>query len=93
MKQVWKFILDPKDSTVEMPEGAKPLHVAGQGENICLWAEVDPANKKVKRVFELFGTGHVIGNAFARGYVGTAHIYGDSLVFHVYERFSKVSIA
>lgn len=89
MKQVWKFLL-AFNTTVEMPEGAKLLCVAGQAEAVCLWAEVDPTADKVIRHFDVFGTGHNIPAA-VREYIGTAHICGGSLVFHVYERFSKVA--
>lgn len=69
MKSIWKEKLKPISPDmpsvfeVEMPKGAKVV-LAGtdpQG-NECVWFEFDRKNMdhKVKRVLEIFGTGHLI---------------------------------
>lgn len=85
-KTVWKFTVHPWDTRVEMPKGARLLHVHEQGGDVCLWAEVDPAAPKVDRVVLVFGTGHPIRHEQIE-YVGTAHLVeaGQSLVLHVYD--------
>lgn len=43
MKAIYKYILQPDDvCKIEMPKGAKVIHVHEQRGEICLWAEVDP---------------------------------------------------
>ena len=83
MKTAWKFILQPK-TTVEIPDGAKILHIAQQREYLCMWALVDPEQPKVKRTFIVYGTGHDMPDDPGE-FVGTALMDGGSLVFHVFE--------
>lgn len=88
MTQIWKFAVNPHATTL-IPKGAKILCAAGQGENIYVWAEVDPQAEPESRTFEAFGTGHDIPEGINRQYIGTAFLYADSLVFHVYERLGE----
>lgn len=88
MKTIWKFTLQPQ-CELEMPKGAQILSVREQGEDICLWALVDPAAEKVTRKFCGFGTGHDVPDGDMR-FVGTAHLYGGSMVFHVFEVLGQV---
>lgn len=97
-KSIWKFKLEPSELdfdnkiTITMPYGANILTAAGQGDDICLWAEVDNrmSAPTTGRTFEVFGTGHTIpyDMGIERKYLGTAMIYGGKLVFHVYERIN-----
>lgn len=61
MRAVWKFPLDlAKTQIVYMPLDAQMLHVAVQGDNICLWAGVDPSlhEEAVEpRMIQIVGTG------------------------------------
>ena len=42
-KSIWKFDLRVTDEqVVEMPAGAEHLTVQFQGEQLCMWAIVDP---------------------------------------------------
>ena len=69
MKTVWKEPLKPISADraslfeVELPKGAKIILVGPdpEGEE-CIWFEFERKNgdHKVKRVLELFGTGHLI---------------------------------
>lgn len=84
MKQVWKYKINPADGRIEMPVGAKVLSVAFQGQDLCLWALVDPGvTIKKERYFAVFGTGHDIYDDAGFQFLGTAFV--DNLVFHVFE--------
>lgn len=89
MKQVWKYQLAPV-VTFDMPVGAQILKVHEEGEEICLWALVDPDADTEPRTFLGFGTGHNIpesheGPGLSLQYVGSAFPAGGALVFHVFE--------
>lgn len=83
-KTIWKFPL-AGDGTVMMPIGAKILTVHGQGNDICVWAEVDPRMDKVERLLSVYGTGNPLPDN-PGNYLGTAMLMGGALVFHVYEK-------
>ena len=85
MRCVWKYELDLVDDWQlrPMPGGATVVNVDMQNGRLCLWAEVDPSLTLVDRWFVVEGTGHRFEH---RGrHLGTAHAYGDKLVWHVYE--------
>lgn len=43
MKKIFKYKLQQEGrQEIIMPVGAKPLHVAVQHDDVCLWALVDP---------------------------------------------------
>lgn len=83
MSSICKYVLKP-EIELEMPIGAQVLSIREQGEEICLWALVNPDAPKEKRRFVSFGTGHDVP-AVALQFHGTAHLRGGSLVFHVFE--------
>ena len=87
MKAIWKYTLQPDNTTMEMPKGAKVLHVDEQHGSICIWAEVDSEQPTEERKFEIFGTGHEMPSikGLFRKYVGTAKMQGGTFIFHVYE--------
>ena len=69
MKSIWKEELKPISPDrpsvfeVEMPKGAKVVLVGPDPEgNECVWFEFERKNgdHKVRRVLEIFGTGHLI---------------------------------
>ena len=84
---VYKYLL--KDGItvqdIEMPRGAEILHAGNQFEHICLWAVVDPSEKNEKRRIGVIATGQHFDDAGAE-YLGTVHLQGDSLIFHVFEQ-------
>ena len=89
IKTIWKYELNPRDLTIKMPINSTILTAREQGDKICLWVEVYPEQKQSEsRTFEIYGTGHDIycDMGIERKYIGTAILYGGSLVFHVYER-------
>lgn len=84
MKTIWKFVLQPV-CELEIPKGAELLSLHEQGEDICLWALVDPAAEKEVRKFCGFGTGHDVPDTPLK-FIGTAHLRGGALVFNVFEQ-------
>ncbi len=82
--KVFKYVINPYDSEVDMPKYAKVLSVAFQGEDFCLWAEVDETNDTETRDFEIVGTGWDIPTEGYNVFIGTAH-KDDGLVFHAFE--------
>lgn len=88
MTTIWKYNLRP-GCTVDMPKGAKLLHVAEQNDDVCLWAQVDPLAPLEARRFAILGTGHDMPDYFKMEYIGTALMRNLNLVFHVYEVFSN----
>ncbi len=98
MTEVWKFPIDVTDVwTPMMPPGAKPLHVATQGEVPTLWALVtpcDPTEFEMVR-FRIVGTGHElelshgVPSFFDVGeHVGTFLLFGGGFVGHVFAEAS-----
>lgn len=85
MREVWKYALHAPVVEHDMPVGAEVIEVTTQHGLPCLWALVNTSAPTEKRTFVGFGTGHAVEPG-AR-YVGTAHdVYGDGLVFHIFER-------
>lgn len=80
---IWKYVLQP-NIDIEMPVGAQILSVREQGNDICMWALVNPDAHKEKRIFMVFGTGHDVPPVQMK-FLGTAHLQSDGLVFHVFE--------
>lgn len=84
--RIWKYTLSP-GMAVQMPRGARVLHAAGQGDELCVWALCDIEEPPEARYFDVYGTGHPCPSPERLGsYVGTAHLDGGALVFHVFER-------
>lgn len=69
-----------------MPRGAVVLSVDRQGENIVLYAKVDPESVHVEvHDVWVFGTGHPIPTlAETACFVGTVNLYAGQLMFHVF---------
>jgi len=86
MKFVWKFPIPVDDIvTVDMPRGAKILHVAEQRGVPHLWALVTQGEPLERRTFRFAGTGHPIEDRHAETFVGTFTMQGGALVFHLFE--------
>ena len=88
MRVVYKYVLKPrKYATVQMPLDSHYLCVATQVDNgreeLCIWADCDPATPLVDHLFHIYGTGHPIDDVVGP-YIGTAHFTTTRLVFHVY---------
>ncbi len=86
-RQIHKFplrvsTLATGDAQIEMPYKHRILTAREQGDDICVWAEVDTTSPMIARRFRVVGTGHdAPGDAT---YIGTAMLLGGRLVLHVY---------
>jgi hypothetical protein len=86
MRTVYKYPLPLNDRvTLEIPRGAKPLYVAEQNGQLCLWALVDPEHVEEERGFYILGTGQRTTDDKTTQYVGTAICDGGRFVWHVFE--------
>ena len=85
--QIWKYIITPNKLIHDVPKNGIIRHVDSQGDDMCVWIEVDPKASTEKRHFEVYGTGHSIkyGIGISRDYIGCVKMEGGALVFHVYE--------
>lgn len=89
-REVWKFAISGNTITamasnhIDIPEGARFLHCAAQGNSIALWYEVDTTAPVSTHQFHYFGTGlGPIPEDLV--YLGTALFADGSFVLHVYE--------
>jgi hypothetical protein len=82
MKTVYKYpLLDKTDiRSASIPRNAKVVHAGMQGDDLCIWAEIDTDEKILhKRYFSVFGTGMEV-----RGHHVTTFMMGP-YVWHLYE--------
>jgi hypothetical protein len=83
MRTIWKFPFDVADEiTIEMPKGAKVVHVGPIWPMHNLWAIVDTEAPLEERKFSIRGTGHPLPPRSAK-YVGTW--WADPFVWHLFE--------
>lgn len=82
MRAVWKFPLaltaDPQ--ILEAPGLEWPLHLDRQGDQLCLWCEVDTEMRPRRIAVQVYGTGHPIPRFDS--YIGS--IVDDPYVWHLY---------
>ena len=83
---IWKFPLPVTDevTVAALPVGAQILTVQMQHDIPCIWALVDQYAKSEERRFRTYGTGYDIP-ANPGQYIGTVHMHGSILVWHVFE--------
>lgn len=86
-KSVWKFVINPF-TTTEMPRGAEILYVGEQGNDVCVWALVDPGVAiNEERSINAYGTGHTVPTSPGR-YLGSVQMrngHNAGLVFHLFD--------
>jgi hypothetical protein len=81
--QIFKYELPVQDEVVvSMPMGAAIISAQAQRGAVTLWAEIDPAARRIARRFRIVGTGHEFDRTGLR-YVGT--VQTGVFVWHVYE--------
>ena len=85
MREIWKYTLRPGKQSFGIPQGASVLHTHEQRGEVCLWALVDPTERQAERVFEVVATGQPFDLLGKYLYIGTVHLEGGLLVFHVFE--------
>lgn len=84
MSTIWKYSLAPGRTVHDMPADAKVLTVQMQGDEVCLWALVEPHLPMRRRFFDVYGTGHGMP-ADPGDYVATIQMEGGALVWHVFD--------
>lgn len=86
MRTVYKQVLQIEDKQIiEVPAGAKLLHVGLQNGQACIWYECETENVRESRTIYCFGTGHQMP-ALDLNYIGTVIMLNGALVFHFYEK-------
>lgn len=86
MRTVHKQILQIEDKQIiEVPVGAKLLHVGLQNSQACIWYECETENMYESRTIYCFGTGHKMPE-MDLNYIGTVIMLNGALVFHFYEK-------
>jgi len=90
MKTIYKYQipLDTDAPILDLPDGAQILHVDTQtGEDLCLWALVDPSlDSCTRRFLHIVGTGQPVPQVkYGLAHLGTALMMGGRLVIHVFE--------
>lgn len=84
MTTIYKYPIGRTDQQiVAMPQGARILTAQVQDQQLCLWAEVDPALAKEPRTICIVGTGHAIP---AGPLLYLTSVLDGPFVWHVYER-------
>jgi hypothetical protein len=79
---VWKYLIPTAAFDVEMPVGARIVHVdKPHGGAPAFWAIVDPIAPVETRRFRVYGTGHNIGEGTYLGTFEPEH----GLIFHLFE--------
>lgn len=84
MLTVHKFPLPGTSNKVVLDHSAKILDVQYQGDQLVMWALVDPERSAIERTFEVFGTGWDLPPA-KWTYIATVQAH-NGLVWHIFER-------
>ncbi len=86
VQRVYKYGLRIADVTsLMLPVGSQILCVKTQGDQVCIWAKVDPDETQfTMRSFLIVGTGHDIPKASIQ-YLDNVLLLKDNLVLHVFE--------
>lgn len=83
MTTIFKFPIELNGlQIVSMPEGAQILTAQMQGDQLCLWATVNPHAPAEPRIIRVFGTGHQIVGKTVK-YIATVQHSG--YVWHIFE--------
>ena len=87
MRAVWKYKIPVNDVfALQMPIGAKVIHVAEQNNVPYFWALVDTNAAVIQRCFRFAGTGHPITEPIDKlKHVGSLLMHNRALVFHLFE--------
>ena len=86
MKVIHKHIIHPDSPVINVPINSTILSVHEQEDRICVWVECDFTDiTNLEIIFEVYGTGVEMPPG-DRLFIDTVHLYGGSLVFHVYRK-------
>jgi hypothetical protein len=81
---IWKYPLEGAVNRIEMPKGARVIHVDIKRDSICLWAEVEPSLPKEEREFRVIYTGRPF-NPYGLNYIASVMDPDRVNIYHVYE--------
>ena len=73
-------------SVCNLPRGARFLKIGAQGQNIMLWALVDPSVRTEQYEFVLKGTGHPAEDIVGNGYTFLDTVFQGPDVWHIWYR-------
>ena len=86
MSRIYKYPLQlTEQQKINMPTGAKVIHVAVQREAICLWAIVDPDQPVESRSFGILGTGQPDFNPKEMRHLVSVLMSDVTFGWHVFE--------
>lgn len=88
MQVVHKYIISLVEyGIVFLPKFAKILSIQYQGNDLCLWALVDPSNSLEKRVFQVLVTGEELksGPFETWSHLATCQHEHSGTVVHIFE--------
>jgi len=89
MKTIWKYpIKTIYRQEILMPPTSTILCVQVQGDEPCIWAEVDYQRQdhlNIEHIIYIYGTGGPLPDNPGQ-YIGTYQLDAGDLVFHVYEK-------
>lgn len=84
MAVIYKYPIKLGPNILELPKGAKILSAEMDCDNnYCIWAMVNPNNRKEQRVIHLIGTGWDINPNFT--FISTFVSKEEGLVWHCFE--------
>lgn len=86
MKTIHKFPIEIVDfQVINIPSGAKFLHVDMQNQTMCLWALVDTDAPIVERRIRVIGTGLPAGDISIEQHIGSVLVLQGTYVFHIFD--------
>ncbi|MFH5927065.1 DUF7352 domain-containing protein [Roseomonas xinghualingensis] len=83
VQAIYKYILRPGEPVMMPARSGRMISVGVQGDDICLWASVDPMTRERPCTFHVVPTGGRVPDFST--FVGTVMLHGGALVFHVFE--------
>ena len=84
MRRIYKYRLEITDyQRIELPVGARLLHVGEQSGELYLWAMVWTTNNTEPCQVRIFGTGNPVYSGDLGEFVGTVQM-SSGLVWHVF---------
>ena len=84
--KIFKYKLRLVDEqAISMPSGAQVISVQFQGDELYLWAIVNPSNIGELRCFEIYGTGEPFPSIGMSERKHLATVQGGRFVWHVFE--------
>ena len=84
MRKIHKYSIPIDTGTIHIPWDYQILKVAGQRENICLWAVVETDAASSPMSFAIVPTGVEPPTPQKGHYLDTVFLNNGALVFHVY---------